>query len=97
MSLLPEDAPTSIYGPDGEPRFFSDPAIDRLIPVMLNLASELWIQTEQVETLHSFLLDKGLSTEAELEKIARRDDAEREAQLSAFLSRVFEPLREAGD
>lgn len=94
MGLFPEDAPPSIYGADGEPRFFHDPAMDRVITVLLNLASELWIQTERVETLNAIILDKGVASEADLAAVIDRDDGAREAQLTAFVSRVLAPLRE---
>ena len=42
----PEDTPAGLYGPDGRPQFFSDPAMDRFVPVVLNLASEIWLQHE---------------------------------------------------
>jgi hypothetical protein len=43
----PEDAPKGIYGPDGEPIFFDQPGVDRMMAVMMNLASELWVVTER--------------------------------------------------
>jgi hypothetical protein len=43
----PEDAPKGIYGPDGEPIFFSEPGIDRMMAVIMNLASELWVMHER--------------------------------------------------
>lgn len=43
----PEDAPKGIYGPDGEPIFFSEPGVDRMMAVIMNLASELWVATER--------------------------------------------------
>jgi hypothetical protein len=45
--LRPEDAPKGIYGPDGEAIFFSEPGIDRMMAVIMNLASELWVVTER--------------------------------------------------
>lgn len=43
----PEDAPKGIYGPDGEPIFFSEPGVDRMMAVIMNLASELWVFAER--------------------------------------------------
>jgi hypothetical protein len=43
----PEDAPKGIYGPDGEPIFFREPGVDRMIAVIMNLASELWVMHER--------------------------------------------------
>ena len=43
----PEDAPKGICGPDGDPIFFSEPGVDRMMAVIMNLASELWIERER--------------------------------------------------
>lgn len=94
MTLLPEDAPPSLYGDDGEPRFFSDPAMDRFLTVLLNLTSELWIQTERVETLNALLVARGIAAEGDFTDLVKRDDAQREEQLQAFVTRVLAPLRE---
>jgi len=98
-ALKPADAPEAIYGADGRPTFFQDPAMDRFVAVLLNLASELWVQTERVTTLSDFIIAKGLATPKALEAvaIASEDHPEREAALQAFMHRVFAPLREAGD
>lgn len=95
MTILPEDAPPSLYGDDGEPRFFSDPAMDRFVTVLLNLTSELWIQTERVETLNALLIAKGIAAEGDFADLVKRDDARLEAQLQDFVARVLAPLREA--
>lgn len=93
-TLYPADAPSSYYGPDGRPQFFQDPAMDRFVAVVLNLASELWIQNEKVATLSAVVERAGLlSAEIEAEINARDDDARTRA-LSDFLARVLEPLRE---
>jgi hypothetical protein len=94
--LRPADAPDAIYGADGRPTFFQDPAMDRFVSVLLNLASELWVQTERVTTLSEFIIGKGLATPAALEAvaIAAEDHPEREAAVNAFMQRVFAPLRE---
>lgn len=77
----PEGAPAGIYGPDGRPRFFSDPAMDRFIATLLNLASEVWVQEERL---------LALETEAHPHEAAR----DPEGVLRAFIDRVFAPLRE---
>lgn len=77
----PEGAPAGIYGPDGRPRFFSDPAVDRFVAALLNLASEVWVQEERLLAL---------------EATARPQEAAKdpEAVLKSFIERVFAPLRE---
>ncbi|MGC6329649.1 hypothetical protein [Rhizorhabdus sp. FW153] len=96
-ALRPEDAPPSIYGPDGRPQFFADPAMDRFVPVVLNLASELWVQAETIANLRALLEEKGIATTEQIDAIAEASasDADREAALRAFIDRIFMPLREA--
>ncbi len=94
--LRPSDAPSSIYGADGRPVFFQDPAIDRFVAVLLNLASELWVQTERVSSLRAFIVSKGFGTAEEIDAVAAlaEDDPRREAELKDYLDRVLTPLRE---
>lgn len=96
-ALRPEDAPPSIYGPDGRPQFFADPAMDRFVPVVLNLASELWVQAETIANLRALLEEKGIATTEQVDAIAEASasDSDREAALRAFIDRIFMPLREA--
>jgi len=77
----PEGAPAGIFGPDGRPRFFTDPAVDRFAAALLSLASEVWVQEERLQAL---------------EARARPDETPKdpEAALKAFIDRVFAPLRE---
>jgi hypothetical protein len=79
--LRPADAPAGIYGPDGRPRFFAEPAVDRFVATLVNLACEVWVQEERILAL---------------ETKARGEAAglDREALLSSFMQRVFAPLRE---
>ncbi|WP_299322228.1 hypothetical protein [Parasphingopyxis sp.] len=79
--IKPEDAPDSIYGPDGEPRFFAEPGMDRFVAVVMNLAQEIWVQEERLMAL------EGEDADAET----------RDAKLKAFIDRVFAPIREPGD
>jgi hypothetical protein len=92
--LRPEDAPASIYGADGKPQFFGDPAMDRFVSVLLNVTSELWVQTERVDTLTALLERQGLATPEQTARIVADDDAKREAALRDFVARVLAPLRE---
>lgn len=92
----PEDTPAGLYGPDGRPQFFSDPAMDRFVPVVLNLASEIWLQHEAIANLKALLAKHGILTGDALDQIARESaiDDTREATLREFLVRVLGPLRE---
>ncbi len=87
---------TPRYGPDGRPTFFADPAIDRFVSVVLNLASELWVQTERVTTLSTLIESKGLVSRDEIEQTCREaeNDPARDAALRAYIHRVLSPLRD---
>ncbi len=76
-----EPSVAGIYGPDGRPQFFGDPATDRFVSSLLNLASEVWAQQERILTLEA--------TAGSAETPPDRD-----ALLKQFINRVFEPLRE---
>lgn len=78
--LQPDDAPAGIYDTSGQPRFFADPAMDRFVAVVMNLAQEVWVQEERILALEEA---KGAAP------------ADREAKLKAFIDRVFEPVRGA--
>ena len=81
-SLKPKDALPGIYGPDGRPTFFADPAMDRFASVVLNMAQEMWVQDARISALEAAA---GGSPP---------DEAEREAKALAFVHRIFAPLRE---
>ncbi len=76
----PADSPLGIYGPDGAPRFFDDPGMDRFVGVVLQLASEFWAHEERIRALE---LDSGKEPASDI------DDG-----LSSFIERLFAPLRE---
>lgn len=95
--LLPSVELPSIYGPDGRPQFFTDPAMDRFVPVVLNLASELWVQSELVANLVLLIERNGIATHAEIDALSSEadTDTERDAALANYIHRVLAPLRES--
>lgn len=78
--LRPEDAPPRLYDEAGNPRFFADPAMDRFVAVVMNLAQEVWVQEERLLALEEA---RGLPA------------ADRDAKAKAFIDRVFAPIRGA--
>ncbi|QIG53561.1 hypothetical protein G6N82_04825 [Altererythrobacter sp. BO-6] len=78
--LRPEDAPPSLYDDQGNPRFFSDPGMDRFVAVVMNLAQEVWVQEERLLAL---------------EEAKSGSHVDREAKVKEFIDRVFAPIREA--
>jgi hypothetical protein len=76
----PDDAPPSLYDDSGNPRFFSDPGMDRFVAVVMNLAQEVWVQEERL-----IALEEAKSGEA----------VDRDAKAKEFIDRVFKPIRGA--
>lgn len=96
MLLRPEDAPSGIYGSDGRPKVFQDPAMDRFAAVLLNVVSELWVQTERVSNIEAAIAEKGLVTADDLKAIAASSatDAVRQKEAQEYIQSVLAPLRE---
>lgn len=78
--LRPDDAPPGLYDEHGNARFFADPAMDRFVAVVMNMAQEMWVQEERLLAL---------------EEKEDRPPADREARAKEFIDRLFAPLREA--
>ncbi|NRD89664.1 hypothetical protein C8024_09680 [Sphingopyxis sp. BSNA05] len=77
-AFKPDGTPKDIYGPDGKPKFFDDPGMDRFVAVIMNMAQEMWVQEERLMTLEG----------------REPDSADREAKMKIFIERIFAPLRE---
>ena len=65
----PEDAPKGIYGPDGEPQFFAEPGVDRMMAVIMNIASEVWVQEERLLALEGKEGDRDALNKAFIERV----------------------------
>lgn len=78
----------------GTPRFFQDPAIDRLAASVLQLASEVWVLNERFAALQAVADEKGVITAAELAQFqfAGPEDAAMSEARVAFIRRVLGPL-----
>jgi hypothetical protein len=94
--VTPDQAPPGIYDESGRPRFFSDPAVDRLVSVVLQLTSEVWVLTERLENLEQLAEIKGHLTLEEIKTYKPDPDREksRDAARDRFVHAVFGPLRE---
>jgi hypothetical protein len=76
----PDDTPPGLYDETGNARFFADPAMDRFVAVVMNMAQEMWVQEERLLAL---------------EEAKGAPPADRDARLKDFMTRVFAPLRGA--
>ena len=76
------------------PSFFRDPGVDQLYSIVVELAAELSVALDRIDTLERALDEKSMLARAELE--AYRPDAaveaERSARRDAYLQRVFRVL-----
>ncbi len=76
------------------PRFFPDPAIDRLAASLLQLASEVWVLNERFAALQAIADRKGVITAAELAQFqpAGALDQDLASARAAFIRRIVGPL-----
>ncbi len=78
------------------PSFFSDPGVDQLYSITLELAAELSVALERIDTLERLLDQQALLSRDDIE--AYRPDAsveaERAARRDAYLQRVFRILEQ---
>jgi hypothetical protein len=96
ISSIPADAPRGYYGPDGQPQFFADPAMDRFSAVLVKLVQEVWVLTERVDAIERVAAAKGSVTAAEIAALLSDPavSSAREAAFAQFISRTLGPLRE---
>jgi hypothetical protein len=96
ISAVPEPEASGFYGPDGQPQFFSDAAMDRFTSVVVKLTQELWVVSERLDGLERAVLAKGLVSRAELEALGQdvAVSAERDIQLQDYVNRTLAALRE---
>ncbi len=76
----PDDTPPGLYDETGNARFFADPAMDRFVAVVMNMAQEMWVQEERLLAL---------------EEARGALPVDRDARLKQFMNRLFAPLRGA--
>lgn len=96
VSAVPEPSARGYYGPDGQPQFFADPAMDRFVSVVVKLTQELWVVSERLDGLERAVLGKGVLSRDELDALTRDPavSAERDAALLAYVHRTLAALRE---
>jgi len=96
VTPIPKDAPRSYYGPDGQPQFFQDPAMDRFAAVVVKLAQEFWVVAERLDAIERLVAAKNIGTAQEISRLLSDPQvtAEREAALAEFIARTLGSLRE---
>jgi hypothetical protein len=91
-----DQAPPGIYDESGRPRFFADAGVDRLVSVVLQLTSEVWVLAERLSNLEQLAQRKGYVTHDEIRNY-QPDSTEaqaRDTERDRFVRSVLGPVRE---
>ena len=72
--------------------FFDDPAVDRLMGVLMALASEHYVMIDRINALEQQLAAAGHIDLARLDAASDADSAVNEAAAAAFTQTLLEPL-----
>jgi hypothetical protein len=93
---IPDQTPSGIYDESGRPRFFSDGAVDRLVSVILQLTSEVWVLAERLENIEQLAQQKGHLTHEEIKNYTPgpEESRARDSERDRFVQSVLGPLRE---
>ncbi|GIU82804.1 MAG: hypothetical protein D6687_05230 [Acidobacteria bacterium] len=75
-----------------EQTFFNDPAVDRLMGVVFQLASEVYILKDRVKALEKLLEENGIIPAEAVENSAEVLSPE---EREKFINRIFEPIIQA--
>ena len=78
------------------PHFFDDPNIDRLMTMVMNLAAEVSVLRERLDTHEQVAASKKLFTPADIEDFDPSDDVReaRDAWRNRFLDRLLSVVQE---
>ena len=73
------------------PQFFDDPAIDQMMTFILELATEVSVVYDRLDTVERLLDQKGTISRADIEAYRPNDtiESERMARRDGYLKRVF--------
>jgi len=76
------------------PQFFSDPGIDQLYSIVLELSAELSVALDRIDTLERLLDEHDVASLAEIQDYEPTDavDSERSKARERYLQRIFRVL-----
>ena len=75
-----------------EQLFFDDPAIDRMMGVVMALATEHYVLRDRVRALEGELVSKGTVAAGALDRVPDGDREAAQAEVEAFAKALLEPL-----
>ena len=78
-----------------KPQYFSDPAIDKLLAIVLSLAGELSATRERLNTLERLLDRKGVLQQSDIDNFqpGQEESLERAEARAAYLERVLRTVQ----
>lgn len=81
------------------PEFARDPQVDKLVSIVMNLAGEVSVLRERMDTIERMADAKGLFSTADIDafEVTPEIDAERETARAAYLDRVLWVMRDEID
>jgi len=82
-----------------KPQYFQDPAVDKLLAMVLTLTQELSVTRDRVDTLERLIEQHGLFDQADLDKFELSDEAmaARSRSRSACIARVLKVIQDEAD
>ncbi|MCA1647373.1 MAG: hypothetical protein LC797_18575 [Chloroflexi bacterium] len=74
--------------------FFHDPAVDRVLGVVMELAGELYVARNRLRTLEILLQQRGTLSVADLDSYrpSPEEHSQRLAERDAFIQRILRPM-----
>lgn len=77
-----------------EMTFFDDPAVDKLLGIVLNLGSEVFMLRSQFQAIEQLLDDRGVVTKADVAALGENEEFRRglQAESRAFAAHLLGPL-----
>ena len=78
-----------------KPQYFSDPAIDKLLSIVMSLAGELSVTRERLNTLERLLEKEGVLPRSGVDNFQpdRQEARERSEERAAYLERVLRTVQ----
>lgn len=78
------------------PHFFEDPNVDRMVSMMMDLAAEISVLRERLDTHERLAEAKGAYTQADIESYEPSDDvrATRDAWRNKFIDRLMKRMEQ---
>ncbi len=91
MNADDTDTKVARYARGKRPEFYTDPAMDEAMSMIMVLASELSVIRDRLDTFESVMADKGVVEARDLEDYTPDENAlaRREAERQAMLQRLF--------